>query len=62
MAANAVPTTQYTEKYNAGAFKLAKTVGQQEAAGRLGVLATTQGSWSQWRRARADMVQPVDLR
>jgi hypothetical protein len=62
VAANAVPTTHYTVKYNAGAFKFAKTIGQQEAAGRLVVSATTQGSWRQWRRARTDMIQPVALR
>ncbi len=50
MSETGVPRRQYTEEFKSEAVKLAETVGQHEAAHRLGVPVATLGNWSRGRR------------
>lgn len=50
-----VPTRQYTDKLKVEPVRLAGSVGQHEAAPRLGVPGVTLGNWTR-RRRRADGV------
>lgn len=51
MSEKLVPKRQYTDEFKVEAIRLAESVGQHEAARRLGVPVATLGSWS--RRSRA---------
>jgi transposase len=51
MSEKLVPKRQYTNEFKVEAIKLAETVGQHEAARRLGVPVATLGNWS--RRSRS---------
>ena len=50
MSEKSVPKRQYTNEFKGEAIRLAETVGQHEAARRLGVPVATLGNWS--RRSR----------
>jgi len=59
MSEKLVPMRQYTDEFKIEAIRLAETVGQHEAARRLGVPVATLGNWS--RRSRnAESVCEVD--
>lgn len=45
MAENVVPRRQYTKEFKVEAVRLAESVGQHEAARRLGVPVATLGNW-----------------
>ncbi|WP_157660833.1 transposase, partial [Burkholderia ubonensis] len=45
MAENVVPRRQYTKEFKGEAVRLAESVGQHEAARRLGVPVATLGNW-----------------
>jgi transposase len=45
MEEKSVPKRQYTEEFKTEAARLAQTVGQHEAARRLGVPVATLGNW-----------------
>lgn len=51
MSEKSVPKRQYTNEFKVEAIRLAETVGQHEAARRLGVPVATLGNWS--RRSRS---------
>lgn len=51
MSEKLVPKRQYTDEFKLEAIRLAESVGQHEAARRLGVPVATLGNWS--RRSRA---------
>ncbi len=59
MAERLVPKRQYTEEFKAEAVRLAETVGQHEAARRLGVPVATMGNWC--RRQREEGAKPTPL-
>jgi transposase len=46
MEEKAVPKRRYTEEFKTEAARLAQTVGQHEAARRLGVPVATLGNWA----------------
>ena len=50
MAENAVPRRQYTKEFKVEAVRLAESVGQHEAARRLGVPVATLGNWCRDQR------------
>lgn len=50
MAENVVPRRQYTKEFKVEAVRLAESVGQHEAARRLGVPVATPGNWYRDRR------------
>ncbi len=50
MAENVVPRRQYTKEFKVEAVRLAESVGQHEAARRLGVPAATLGNWCRDQR------------
>ena len=51
MSEKSVPKRQYANEFKVEAIRLAETVGQHEAARRLGVPVATLGNWS--RRSRS---------
>ncbi len=51
MSEKLVPKRQYTDEFKVEAISLAESVGQHEAARRLGVPVATLGNWS--RRSRS---------
>lgn len=58
MSEKSVPKRQYTDEFKVEAIRLAETVGQHEAARRLGVPVATLGSWSRRSRGSEGAVQP----
>ena len=50
MAENVVPRRQYTKEFKVEAVRLAESVGQHEAARRLGVPVATLGNWCRDQR------------
>ena len=50
MAENVVPRRQYTKEFKVEAVRLAGSVGQHEAARRLGVPVATLGNWCRDQR------------
>ncbi|WP_155638154.1 transposase, partial [Burkholderia cepacia] len=50
MSEKSVPKRQYTDEFKVEAVRLAESVGQHEAARRLGVPVATLGNWM--RRSR----------
>ena len=50
MVEKSVPKRQYTEEFKAEAARLALSVGQHEAARRLGVPIATLGNWTRRQR------------
>lgn len=50
MAEYVVPRRQYTKEYKVEAVRLAESVGQHEAARRLGVPVATLGNWCRDQR------------
>lgn len=50
MAENVVPRRQYTKEFKVEAVRLAGSVGQHEAARRLGVSVATLGNWCRDQR------------
>ena len=50
MAENVVPRRQYTKEFKVETVRLAESVGQHEAARRLGVPVATLGNWCRDRR------------
>ncbi|MCW2950805.1 MAG: transposase [Thermoleophilia bacterium] len=50
MVEKSVPKRQYTEEFKAEAERLALSVGQHEAARRLGVPIATLGNWTRRQR------------
>ncbi|MBN3838761.1 transposase [Burkholderia sp. Ac-20349] len=55
MSEKSVPKRQYTDEFKVEAVRLAESVGQHEAARRLGVPVATLGNWMR-RSRRADSV------
>lgn len=55
MSEKSVPKRQYTDEFKVEAVRLAESVGQHEAARRLGVPVATLGNWMR-RSRRADGV------
>ncbi len=51
MAEKVVPRRQYTKEFKLEASRLAETVGQHEAARRLGVPVATLGNWCRAQRS-----------
>jgi len=54
MSEKSVPKRQYTDEFKVDAIRLAETVGQHEAARRLGVPVATLGNWSRRSRSSED--------
>ncbi|KVQ20082.1 transposase [Burkholderia ubonensis] len=50
MVENVVPRRQYTKEFKVEAVRLAESVGQHEAARRLGVPVATLGNWCRDQR------------
>lgn len=50
MAENVVPRRQYTQEFKLEAVRLSESVGQHEAARRLGVPVATLGNWCRDQR------------
>ncbi len=50
MAENVVPRRQYTKEFKVEVVRLAESVGQHEAARRLGVPVATLGNWCRDQR------------
>jgi transposase len=59
MEEKSVPKRQYTEEFKAEAARLAESVGQHEAARRLGVPVATLGNWV--RRQRKGKPSQADV-
>lgn len=57
MSEKSVPKRQYTNEFKVEAIRLAETVGQHEAARRLGVPVATLGNWSRRSRGSEGGVQ-----
>lgn len=57
MSEKSVPKRQYTNEFKVEAIRLAETVGQHEAARRLGVPVATLGNWSRRSRGSEDGVE-----
>jgi len=53
MAEHVVPRRQYTKEFKLEAVRLSETVGQHEAARRLGVPVATLGNWCRDQRKAA---------
>ncbi|VVE59136.1 transposase [Pandoraea sputorum] len=58
MSEKSVPKRQYTHEFKVEAIRLAETVGQHEAARRLGVPVATLGNWSRRSRSSKDVGEP----
>ena len=58
MSERSVPKRQYTDEFKIEAVRLAESVGQHEAARRLGVPVATLANWMR-RGRRADDVGPA---
>lgn len=57
MSEKSVPKRQYTNEFKVEAIRLAETVGQHEAARRLGVPVATLENWSRRSRSSKDAVE-----
>lgn len=58
MEKKSVPRRQYTQEFKAEAARLAESVGQHEAARRLGVPVATVGNWARRRSKQEQTLQP----
>jgi transposase len=58
MEEKSVPKRQYTEEFKTEAARLAQTVGQHEAARRLGVPVATLGNWVRKQQKEQQGQQP----
>jgi len=54
MSEKLVPKRQYTDEFKVEAIRLGESVGQHEAARRLGVPVATLGNWSRRSRSAKD--------
>jgi transposase len=57
MSEKSVPKRQYTDEFKVEAIRLAETVGQHEAARRLGVPVATLGNWRRRSRSSEDAAE-----
>lgn len=58
MEKKSVPRRQYTQEFKAEAARLAESVGQHEAARRLGVPVATVGNWARQQSKQEETLQP----
>nr|WKF58748.1 hypothetical protein HUO10_003249 [Paraburkholderia busanensis] len=59
MSEKSVPKRQYTDKFKMEAVRLAESVGQHEAARRLGVTVAILGNWTR-RNLRSDSMETAN--